>query len=114
MAVIRARPLPSLVAFCAAAWLAPPAGAVDTLRCGRWIVEEDMTMAEVESKCVCGAPDYTEIERVPVRGRSRSGASIELGETTIVRWTYERGRRLGARLTFEEGRVERIELLTKP
>lgn len=86
------------------------AGAVDTLRCGRSLVDPGMTAAEVESRC--GRPDARDVEQVPIRSRTRSGASIEVGVTTVEHWTYERGRQLPARLTFEDGRLERIELLT--
>jgi len=91
---------------------APSAGAVDTLRCGNSLIDPGMSKAEVEAKC--GKPDHTEMERVPVLARNSAGAAIRIGETTIERWTYQRGRRLPARLTFEDGRLERIELLTRP
>lgn len=99
-----------LVGIWLAASAATSAGAADTIRCKGALVDVGVTKAEVEAKC--GAPDHTEIERVPIRGRSKHGASIELGVATIEHWTYERGPRFPARLTFDEARLKRIEFLT--
>lgn len=91
--------------------MARDAGAVDTLRCNRSLIDTGMSTVEVRAKC--GEPDVVEIERVPVRARNPAGAVVEIGETTIERWTYERGGRFPARLTFEDGTLRRIELLTR-
>lgn len=97
----------------AAAWLvaaAPPAGADETIRCSGRLVERGDPLARVAA--LCGEPEQREVERIPVRGRGARGASIPIGTTTVEHWTYERGRRFPARITFEDGSVERIELLT--
>lgn len=97
--------------FCLGALTATSAGAADTLRCNGSLISTGASMAEVEARC--GMPDSREVERIPIRGRSANGASIELGTTTIEHWTYERGLQLPARLTFDESTLERIEYLTR-
>lgn len=102
------------LAALAAVWLAaaaPSAGADETIRCSGRLVERGDPMARVAA--LCGEPEHKEVERIPVRGRGARGASIRIGTTTVERWTYERGRRFPARVTFEHGSVERIELLTR-
>lgn len=94
-----------------AASAATAAGAAETLRCGGSLVDPGMVMAEVEAKC--GPPDEREVEQVPIRGRTAAGGSIVIGQTTVERWTYERGLRFPALLTFEDDRLERIEYLTR-
>lgn len=103
--------LAGLVSIWLAGLAAPAAGAGDTIRCGGSLIDPGMTAAEVEARC--GAPDHKEVERVPIRSRTASGGSVEIGTTTIEHWTYERGLRLPARLTFEEDHLRHIERLTR-
>ncbi len=105
------RALAGLVSIWLAGSAAPAAGAGDTIRCGGSLIDPGMTAAEVEARC--GAPDHKEVEQVPIRTRTESGGSIEIGTTTIEHWIYERGLRLPARLTFDEGHLKRIERLTR-
>lgn len=96
----------ALLTVCAA-----PAAAVDVLRCGNSLVRAGMTAGEVVAKC--GAPSAKEVIPVPIRVRRPNGTTGVVGTTYIERWTYERGSgQFPALLTFEEGGLERIELLT--
>ena len=100
-----------LMLACAAAFTAP-AGAEDTLRCDGSIVTLGMIAEPVIAKC--GQPSRREAEDVPIRARSRSGASTVVGATRIERWTYDRGwGKFPALLTFEQGKLKHIELLTR-
>ncbi len=113
MSMLQRSTITAALAAIVLAGAAPPAPAErETLRCSGLLIERGDPMAKVAA--LCGEPDRKQVERVPIRGRSAEGASIKLGVTTLEHWTYERGGRFPARITFEASRVERIELLTGP
>jgi len=61
---------------------AAPALADDSFRCGSRLIVTGMTQAEVLQ--LCGPPESTSEESLPVR----SGNQV-VGETRTYRWTYE-------------------------
>jgi len=90
------------------------ATAEDTIRCrnGR-LVNVGMTASEVSSRC--GDPKSRTVEEIPVLARLPTGAVRQTGTTHAERWIYGRGQgQMDALLTFEDGRLLRIELLTQP
>ena len=90
------------------------ATAEDTIRCrnGR-LVDVGMTASEVSSRC--GNPTSRTVEEIPVLARLPTGAVKQTGTTQAERWIYARGQgQMDAMLTFEDGRLLRIELLTQP
>jgi hypothetical protein len=91
---------------------ASAAFADDSLRCGNAIVDVGMVAAQVLDRC--GQPKSKEVEDVPVRQRTKSGAVNTIGSTRVERWTYDRGYgQFPALLTFESGKLKSIELLTR-
>ncbi len=110
----RAAALASVVALCAAGSWFTEAYADDTLRCrnGR-LINVGMTSAEVSSRC--GEPKSRTQEEIPVRARTPNGNVIQTGTTIAERWIYQRGQgQFDAQLTFEDGKLVRIDLLTTP
>jgi hypothetical protein len=94
-----------LLALCGAA------EADDVIRCRGGLVRAGMIDSEVVAKC--GEPASKAIESVPIRVRRANGSSGIIGTTQIERWTYDRGTgQFPALLTFEEGKLKSVELLT--
>ena len=84
----------------------------DPLRCGGQLVTVGMIAPQIVAKC--GEPQTKEVEDVPVRVRGRNGAVTSSGTTRVERWTYDRrDGTFPALLTFEEGKLKSIELITK-
>lgn len=99
------------VAVLAAAACAAGADTVDVLRCSGGLVDPGMTAGEVVA--TCGEPASKVVEQVPVRVRRPNGFVQEIGTTQVERWTYDRGYgQFPALLTFEDGELRTIELLT--
>ena len=91
---------------------ASAAVADDTLRCGNAIIDVGMVAEQVVDRC--GEPKSKVVEDVPVRQRTKSGGVNTIGSTRVERWTYDRGYgQFPALLTFEEGKLKSIELLTR-
>ncbi len=102
---------PRTFAAAALALAALPASGADVLRCGNSLIRTGMTAAEVTARC--GEPSAKEIVEVPVHARRPTGAVERIGTTHIERWTYSRGGgQFPALLTFDQGELESIELLT--
>ena len=103
-----------VVGFAAAGYSSFGASADDTIRCrnGR-LVNVGMTASEVSSRC--GDPKSRTVEEIPVLARLPTGAVRQTGTTHAERWIYGRGQgQMDALLTFEDGKLLRIELLVQP
>lgn len=84
---------------------------IDGFRCGNSLVYDGLNSAEVLGKC--GEPVSREVLSEPIRAHLPSGASHIVGTTTIERWIYDREPgQFPALLTFEEGQLKKIELLS--
>jgi hypothetical protein len=97
-----------------AALLSVGVAAEDNMRCrnGRLI---NVGMAAAEVKGRCGEPQSRTVEEVPVRARLPTGNVVQTGTTRAERWIYQRGPgQFDALLTFEDDKLVRIDLLTKP
>jgi len=88
------------------------ANADDSMRCAAGgIVDVGMIADQVVAKC--GQPKSKEVEDVPIRARTASGGVNVIGTARVERWVYERGYgQFPAQLTFEDGKLKTIELLT--
>jgi hypothetical protein len=79
----------------------------------RRLVNVGMTASEVTERC--GDPNSRTVEEVPVLARLPTGAVRQTGTTHAERWIYGRGQgQMDALLTFEDGKLRRIELVTQP
>ena len=84
----------------------------EVIRCNGGLVTRGMIAAEVLAKC--GEPKSRDVESVPIRVRLANGSSGVVGTTEIERWTYDRGAgQFPALLTFEQGKVKTLELITR-
>ena len=102
----------NLLLLVALGGFAAAASADDSIVCRNSIVRVGMAAAEVVAKC--GAPKDKAVEDIPIRVRNpRSGTVAVAGSVHIERWTYDRGYgRFPAVLTFEDGTLKSIELIT--
>jgi len=84
------------------------------MRCrnGR-LVNVGMAAPEVTARC--GEPQSRTVEEVPIRARLPTGNVVQTGTTRAERWIYKRGPgQFDAQLTFEDGKLLRIDFLTEP
>ena len=95
------------------AGLLPLAAAAETFRCGKWIVNEETTLAELTQ--TCGEPTSPESRVEDVRQKNQyTGGNMKVGETTIETWIYDRGPRAQAMVvTIVDGQIKKIERLKK-
>lgn len=66
----------------------PLAAAADSMRCGKWIVNETMTVAEIAEKC--GEPQNKEVSKEDVFAKNPQGFVTKRGEQVTERWYYKR------------------------
>jgi hypothetical protein len=98
----------------AAMLFAAQSHADDTMRCrnGR-LINTGMTAAEITARC--GEPRSRVVEEIPIRARLPTGAVVQTGTTQAERWVYARGQgQFDAQLTFEGGKLVRIDVITEP
>jgi len=88
------------------------ARADDTLRCrSNALITVGMVGPQVIAKC--GQPKDKNVTEIPQRVRRPNGTSAVIGTLRVERWTYDRGYgQFPALLTFEDGKLKSIELLT--
>lgn len=88
-----------------------PAGAadVDTWRCRNVLISRGDEPAKVLDRC--GEPSARETVTEPMYARNANGSTRQIGVVERELWTYDRSNRIPVRLTFEEGKVTRIEYL---
>src|SRR5690606_16595616 len=92
----------------AAALTATSADAREVFRCNGAIIEAGLTIPEVLARC--GEPESRDVSTVPVRARSRYGATYVVGAATLEYWVYSRrGGEFPAFLTFDQGRLRDID-----
>lgn len=90
----------------------PAAWADDSMNCGSALITVGMVAPQVIAKC--GQPKDKNVAEVPQRSRRANGTSRVTGTVSVERWTYDRGYgQFPALLTFEEGKLKSIELLTR-
>ena len=83
------------------------------MRCGRVLITLGMVAPQVVAKC--GEPKEKNVTEVPRRVRRSNGAIATIGTVRVERWTYDRGYgQFPGLLTFEDGKLKSIELLTHP
>ena len=65
----------------------PLAAAADSMRCGKWVVNETMTTAEILQKC--GEPQNKEVSKEDVFAKNPQGFVTPRGEQVTERWYYK-------------------------
>lgn len=62
----------------------PLAAAADSMRCGKWVVNETRSAAEILQKC--GEPQKKDITKEDVYARNAIGGNSKVGVKVIERW----------------------------
>jgi hypothetical protein len=72
---------------CSAALAAPVVAGADSMRCGKWVISESVTVDELLNKC--GEPQSREVSKDDVYMRSVNGGRVKTGKQTVTeRWIY--------------------------
>jgi hypothetical protein len=80
----------------------------ESMRCGKWVVNEESTPAEIMEKC--GAPLAREENTEDVFGKNPAGYRFKTGTTTIERWYYQKGPgSFRMQVTIVDGDVRHID-----
>jgi hypothetical protein len=88
--------------------LLPLAASAESMRCGKWVVSETSSSAEVVEKC--GEPQQKDVSRDEVLGKNALGNPIKLGVKVTERWRYQRSTNaLPMLVTIVDGKVVSIE-----
>jgi hypothetical protein len=94
-----------------AAWILltlPAATWADSMRCGKWVVSETSSSAEILQKC--GEPQQKEVAKADVVSRNLAGYVTKVGVKVTERWRYQASNRaLPMLVTIIDGKVVRIE-----
>lgn len=88
--------------------LMPLGASADSMRCGKWVVNETTSSAEIMEKC--GEPQQKDVLRDDVLGKNTLGNPIKLGVKVTERWRYQRSTNaLPMLVTIVDGKVVSIE-----
>jgi hypothetical protein len=74
------------VVICALSIL-PLTASADSMRCGKWIVNETMTTDEILQKC--GEPQKKDVSKEDVFAKNPAGYTTKRGEQVTERWYYK-------------------------
>jgi Protein of unknown function (DUF2845) len=86
----------------------PLVASADSMRCGKWIVNETMTTNEILQKC--GEPQKKDVEKADVFAKNPAGYTTKRGEQVIERWYYKPSQgSLTMTLKIVDGKVVSIE-----
>jgi hypothetical protein len=97
----------SLLSLPLFAVLSFPASA-DSMRCGKWVVNEQSAPAEILQKC--GEPQDKRLTTEDVLGKNALGNPIKLGVSTKETWYYRPSTRsLPMVVKIVDGRVTALE-----
>ena len=99
----------TLPAIAALALLLPLTASAETFRCGKWIIDEDVTREDLLHKC--GTPTSRESRVEDVRAPNvYTGGNNKVGETVIETWVYDLGSGKSPMVvTLVDGQVKKIE-----
>lgn len=86
----------------------PLAAAAESMRCGKWVVSETASTAEILEKC--GAPQKKDVSHEDVYARNTLGNTNKVGVKVTERWRYQASDRvLPMLVTIVDGKVISIE-----
>jgi hypothetical protein len=79
----------------------------DNFRCGKWVVNADLTATELVAKC--GEPDSRETRTEDVYARNAAGGTYRTGDVTVTEiWIYKRTNAAAMVVTIIDGKIESI------
>ncbi|GFE81710.1 hypothetical protein GCM10011487_37100 [Steroidobacter agaridevorans] len=77
---------------CVTALAAPVAASADSMRCGKWVVSESVTVGELLSKC--GEPQSRNVTKDDVYMTTVNGTRVKTERQTVTeRWIYRNSSR---------------------
>jgi hypothetical protein len=81
----------------------------DNFRCGKWIVNESLSVTELVAKC--GEPDSREKRTEELYGRNVGGGMYKTGAVSVIEtWTFKRGTTAAPMVvTIVDGKIESIK-----
>ena len=95
----------------AAIWLflaLAPAASAESMRCGKWVVSETSSAAEIVEKC--GEPQKKDVSHEDIYARNTLGNTNKVGVKVTERWRYQASDRvLPMLVTIVDGKVVSIE-----
>ncbi|HET9448138.1 MAG TPA: DUF2845 domain-containing protein [Steroidobacteraceae bacterium] len=98
----------AVISALAALAMLPLAASAESMRCGKWVVSETSSAAEILEKC--GEPQKKDISHEDVYARNALGYNNKVGVKVTERWRYqESNRALPMLVTIVDGKVVSIE-----
>jgi hypothetical protein len=86
----------------------PLAASAESMRCGKWVVNETTAVAEILDKC--GEPQKKDISHEDAYARNALGYSTKIGVKVTERWRYQASNRvLPMLVTIVDGKIVSIE-----
>jgi hypothetical protein len=86
----------------------PLAAAAESMRCGKWVVSETASTAEILEKC--GEPQKKDVSHEDIYTRNTLGNTNKVGVKVTERWRYQASNRvLPMLVTIVDGKVVSIE-----
>lgn len=86
----------------------PLAASAESMRCGKWVVSETASTAEILEKC--GEPQQKDVSHEDVYARNTLGNTNKVGVKVTERWRYQASnRQLPMLVTIVDGKVVSIE-----
>jgi hypothetical protein len=86
----------------------PFAASAESMRCGKWVVSETSSAAEILKKC--GEPQKKDVSHEDVYTRNALGNTNKIGVKVTERWRYQASNRvLPMLVTIVDGKVVGIE-----
>ena len=86
----------------------PLAASAESMRCGKWVVSETSSPAEILEKC--GEPQQKDVSHDDVYARNTLGNTNKIGVKVTERWRYQASdRKLPMLVTIVDGKVVSIE-----
>ena len=83
--MLRRMPAPAVVLV--ALSILPLAASAESMRCGKWIVNETMSTNEILQKC--GEPQKKDVSKEDVFAKNPAGYTTKRGEQVTERWYYK-------------------------
>jgi hypothetical protein len=108
--MLRAMRSPTLVllALSLSLSLSPLAASADSMRCGKWVVSETSSSAEILEKC--GEPQQKDVTKEDVYSKNTIGGTNKIGVKVTERWRYQASKQvLPMLVTIVDGKVVSIE-----
>jgi hypothetical protein len=86
----------------------PLAASAESMRCGKWVVSETASTAEILEKC--GEPQKKDVSHEDVYARNTLGNTNKVGVKVTERWRYQASSNvLPMLVTIVDGKVVSIE-----